>query len=62
GEYEIPEGWGPPGLTMTVIPGERSLTLRFPDYRQHELFPESATEFFHVAFQESTFTIAYEAR
>jgi hypothetical protein len=62
GEYEIPEGWGPPGETMTVVAGERSLLLRFPDYRQHELFPESATDFYHVAFQESTFVIAYEAR
>ena len=62
GEYEIPEGWAPPGQVMTVVPGERSLLLRFPDYRQHELFPESATEFFHVAFQESTFTITYQAR
>ena len=62
GKYAIPEGWGPPGLSMTVIPGERSLTLHFPDYRQHELFPESATEFFHVALQGSTFSIAYDAR
>ena len=62
GEYELPQGWGPPGETMTVVAGEQSLLLRFPDYRQHELFPESATEFYHVAFQESTFTIAYEAR
>ena len=62
GEYAMPEGWGPPGLSMTVIPGERSLTLHFPDYRQHELHPASATEFFHVALQGSTFSIAYEAR
>jgi hypothetical protein len=62
GEYETPEGWGPPGMNMTVIAGEQSLLLRFPDYRQHELFPESATGFYHVAFQESTFVIAYNAR
>ena len=62
GEYAMPEGWGPPDLAMTVIPGERSLTLHFPDYRQHELYPASATEFFHVALQGSTFSIAYEAR
>jgi hypothetical protein len=62
GEYELPDGWGPPGETMAVVAGEQSLLLRFPDYRQHELFPESATGFYHVAFQESNFVIAYEAR
>jgi len=62
GEYELPEGWGPPGETMAVVAQEGSLVLRFPDYRQHELFPESATGFYHVAFQDSNFVIAYEAR
>ena len=62
GEYELPEGWGPPGETMAVVAQKGSLVLRFPDYRQHELFPESATGFYHVAFQESAFVIAYEAR
>jgi len=62
GAYELPDGWGPPDQSMTVIAGEWSLLLRFPDYRQHELFPESATDFFHVAFQRSDYAIAYEAR
>ena len=62
GEYEMPEGWGAPGQTFVVIAQVRSLLLRFPDYRQHELFPESATDFFHIAFQGSGFAIAYEAR
>jgi hypothetical protein len=62
GTYELPEGWGPPDQTLAVIAQEQSLLLRFPDYRQHELFPETATEFFHVAFQDSEFVTAYEAR
>lgn len=45
-----------------MVAQERSLLLRFPDYRQHKLFPESATEFFHVAFQQSGFVVAYEAK
>jgi hypothetical protein len=62
GEYEMPEGWGPPDQPLIVIAQERALLLRFPDYRQHELLPESATDFFHVTFQESDFVVAYEAR
>lgn len=58
GTYEIPEGWGPPEQVMTVVAQEQSLFLRFPDYRQHELFPASATDFFHVSFQGSDFLIA----
>ena len=57
GAYE----WGP-GRSLTVIPQERSLVLRFPDYRQHELFPQSATEFYYIASVEGDFRIAYEAR
>jgi hypothetical protein len=62
GTYKIPAGWGPPEQDMTVIAQEQSLFLRFPDYRQHELFPASATDFYHVSFQGSDFMIAYEAR
>jgi hypothetical protein len=61
GEYDMPEGWGPPDKPLIVVAQERSLLLRFPDYRQHELFPESAAGFFHVAFQGSDFAVAYQA-
>jgi hypothetical protein len=62
GEYEMPEEWGAPAQSLSVIAGERSLLLRFPDYRQYELFPASASDFFHVAFQDSDFAVAYEVR
>jgi hypothetical protein len=62
GEYETPEEWGALGQSLSVIAGERSLLLRFPDYRQYELFPASASDFFHAAFQDSDFAVAYEAR
>ena len=45
-----------------VIARQRSLLLRLPDYRQFELFPESGTEFFRVAFQGYQFGIAGRAR
>jgi peptide/nickel transport system permease protein len=53
--------WGS-DQSLTVIAQERSLLLRFPDYRQHELFPQSPTDFYYVAFLEDDFVIAYEAR
>jgi hypothetical protein len=62
GEYGMPEGWGTPDQQLTVVAQEGSLLLRFPDYRQHELFPASATEFYRVAFQDTGFAMAYEVR
>lgn len=62
GAYEMPEGWGPPEQPLTVIAREQSLWLRFPDYRQHELFPESDSDFFHIAFQGADFDVAYEVK
>jgi cell division septation protein DedD len=61
GEYLMLPGWGPPDSRLTVLARERSLLLRFPDYRQHELFPASDTDFYYVAFLGSDFTVAYEA-
>ena len=53
--------WGP-DRSLTVIAQAGSLLLRFPDYRQHELFPQSAIDFYYVAFLDTAFDIAYEAR
>ncbi len=50
------------GQSLTVIAQAGSLLLRFPDYHQHELFPQSATDFYYVAFLDGGFDIAYEAR
>jgi hypothetical protein len=36
------------------------LWLRLPDHRQYELCPAAADEFFHVAFRDSAFAVAYE--
>jgi hypothetical protein len=62
GEYELPEGWGRPDEVLTVIAEEGALLLRPPDSREFELFPESATAFYHVGFDGAGFVIDYEAR
>jgi hypothetical protein len=61
GAYETPLEWGEPRETLIVIAQKQSLLLRFPDYRQHELFPASDTEFFHIAFREGDFALTYQA-
>jgi hypothetical protein len=62
GDYEMPEGWGAPDERLTVIVQGPSILLRYPDFHQHELFPESATSFYYVAFLGADFALAYEAR
>jgi hypothetical protein len=62
GAYELPEGWGAPDEALTVIAQEGSLLVRGPDSREFELFPESPTEFFDVAFRGSEFGIVGKAR
>jgi hypothetical protein len=61
GAYETPPEWGEPRRTLTMTAQEQSLLLRFADYTQHELFPASDTDFFHVTFLEGEFTITYQA-
>jgi hypothetical protein len=60
GAYELPEGWGAPDEALHVIAGDRPLWLHLPDHRRHELLPGAADTFFHVAFRDSQFAVAYE--
>ncbi|HEY43759.1 MAG TPA: DUF3471 domain-containing protein [Anaerolineae bacterium] len=62
GDYEMPQGWAAPGDVLTVTASDDSLLLRFPDYRQYEIFPESETRFFHIAFSGQDFDYLFDAR
>ena len=60
GDYAMPPEWAPAGAAAVVSAGDEYLLLELPDAGRYELYPETDTRFFYVAFRGPNPTTIFE--